>query len=284
LLKGHPDAVEALAFSPNGKSLAAGCGSTAIVWDVSTGTIHRIVRTPTEGNNRVGNVPREAITALAFSPDSSVLAIGRDAQENWMHFAILTGNEKEIRPHVSKRFSSAYHEGPAMTKAVAYDARAKLVAVVGQNPADVRNRGGFNAIALVNPITNAKEDGDKLSDHEAALECVQFSPDGSTLAAGTADKLVIIYDTAKRIVKTKLKGHGGAVRTLAFSMDGKLLASAGNDKSVRVWDMEQGKLLATLDGHGHSVLQVQFSKQGDALTSVDALGVVKVWQRQATQR
>jgi WD40 repeat protein/tetratricopeptide (TPR) repeat protein/tRNA A-37 threonylcarbamoyl transferase component Bud32 len=66
--------------------------------------------------------------------------------------------------------------------------------------------------------------------------CVDFSPDGSYLAAATGESGVRLLDLRDG-KGTDLAGHTQSVRHVLFSPDGRLLASAGNDNTVRLWDV-----------------------------------------------
>ena len=106
-----------------------------------------------------------------------------------------------------------------------------------------------------------------LAGHTNWVNSVAFSPDGKTLASGSSDATVKLWDIATGTLKTTLEGHTAPVNSVAFSPDGKTLASGSSDATVKLWDIATGTLKATLEGHTAPVNSVAFSPDGNTIAS-----------------
>ena len=71
-----------------------------------------------------------------------------------------------------------------------------------------------------------------LKGHSDIVWSVAFSPDGKTLAAGSGDKTVKLWNLEGKELQT-LKGHSDIVYSVAFSPDGKTIATGSGDKTVK---------------------------------------------------
>jgi WD40 repeat protein len=108
-----------------------------------------------------------------------------------------------------------------------------------------------------------------------------FSPDGSTLAAGSGwgETLsdVPLWDVTRRSRPYSLQWQGFQVWSVAFSHDGKLLATAHEDKTLSIWDMTTRKNRTTMTGHAGPVSSVAFSPSDRILASGSDDGTVRIW-------
>lgn len=81
---------------------------------------------------------------------------------------------------------------------------------------------------------------------KAIVSAISFDPIGHTLATGTRDGTVQVWDTASRQVIATLKGHRSEIRQLVYSPDGKTLASVGDDRTVKLWTVSRRRGVAAL--------------------------------------
>ncbi len=126
-----------------------------------------------------------------------------------------------------------------------------------------------------------------------AVSSVSFSPDGKTLASGSLDGNIYLWDVTRGELTQKLENqnlmHGQAnmypphIHSVSFSTDGQMLASGGPDNTIRLWDVVTGVKKQTLIGHASRVYCVSFSPDRATLVSGHTDGIIRLWDANTGQ-
>jgi WD40 repeat protein len=111
--------------------------------------------------------------------------------------------------------------------------------------------------------------------HIDATYALSFSPDGRTLASGSWDDTIKLWDVASGALLWS-SWHPNGVQSLAIAPDGGMLATGGNDATVKLWDLRSGVLLQTLP-HPCPILSVAWSPDGCMLATGGFNGQIQLW-------
>ena len=115
-----------------------------------------------------------------------------------------------------------------------------------------------------------------LTGHTHKVSSVSFSPDDTTLASGSYDDTIRLWEVNTGRHLHTLTGHTGSVNSVSFSPDSSTLASA-SWREVRLWEINTGSHLRTLTGHTDEVISVSFSPDGQTLASGSWDKTVRLW-------
>jgi WD40 repeat protein len=286
VLAGHRHWVQAVAFSPDGKTLVSTAGdfahaAEALVWDVPT----RQQRGSLAGLTDV-------ITCLAFAPAGRVFAAA--SYDTTVQLRDLAGGEAlTLRGHGRPVHAVAFSpDGTWLASASCSEdgvrvweaAGGRLYRTLpGRAPLAFSPRGAVLAgtaagpdIVLWDPATGAERG--RFRGQTLQFTSLAFSPDGNYVAAAEFDGTVRLWAVAGGEVRSVLEGHEDRVLALAFSPDGKLLASGGVDRGVRLWDPATGEERRQLLGHQGPVNSLAFSPDGKLLASGSWDKTVRLWR------
>jgi Planctomycete cytochrome C/WD domain, G-beta repeat len=250
-LKGHAEQVRAVAFSADGKLLAAAGGLPAQsgeikIWDVESRKELLTIKGHTD-----------CIYAVAFSPDGKTLATSSYDKLIYLWDATSGAKLKTLKDHIDAIYALAFTpDGKRLISASAdrgvkvWDAASgeRLYTmsepIDGLNTVAVDSTGHFVAAGGLDKTLRIWELGAKegklarsLIAHEDAVLQVAFSPDGKLLLSTSADKTVKVFNAADLSEVKTFAHQPDWVMSLAISPDGKRFACGRFDGSLDFYDM-----------------------------------------------
>jgi WD40 repeat protein/transcriptional regulator with XRE-family HTH domain len=285
-LTGAKNWVDAVAFSPDGRSLAAGTSDASVlVWNVATRAVsqtlpaaqpvtsvtwdgpERIVSTDAEGTILLWSLPTPVLatdnapSSVAYSPDGKTLAVGGQNVQIW---------------NTASRELVATHQLPAnvFVNGLAYSPNGAVIASAYNNGTtallDAKTLAPLGTPFTVTKFGNA--------------ETVAFSPDGKTLATGADDGTVRLWsvtDPARPRELKSVRDSGTYVYTVEFAPDGKTLAAASTDNYTRLWNVanpaDPVRLGKPLGGFTSYAIGVAFSPDSRTLAIGSADKTIRLW-------
>ncbi|MBV9139873.1 MAG: TIR domain-containing protein [Pseudonocardiales bacterium] len=250
-LTAHTSAVTAVAFRPDGHTLATGSADqTARLWDIHDPHHPTPLATLTGHTNKVSSV--------AFSADGGALATASSD---------TTVRLWDVRDpaHPTALGTLIGHTNGVLSVVFSPDGRTLVTA-------------SFDETARLWDLP-----GPIVAGHTNTVVSVAFSPDGHTLATASADNTARLWDVHDPDHPTALGtliGHTGIVYSVAFSPDGHTLATASFDDTAWLWDIHDPHHptpLATLTGHTNTVNSVAFSPDGHTLATGSLDQTARLW-------
>jgi len=284
--------MSALAFSPDGKTLAVGGYQEVLLWDLANATLAKRI-----GVGQIGDFVR----CVAFRNNGQWLAVAEGAPYGPGAVKVFDIN--------SGQPTLAFAEPKDAVFAVAFSPDGKLLAA-----------GGADNVARVWSVDENKLAGE-LKGHSDWVLGVSFSADGKFLVTSSADRTSQVWEVGTwklaakldqmepvngvafgpnaelvaaavagptdRMIRLRRRDNTQLARAIDMGVPGPLgvvWAPAGNrmyvpltDKTVRVYDPNSGGHVATLSGHTDWVYAAALTADGAMLSSASADGTVKLW-------
>ncbi|NES78933.1 MULTISPECIES: S-layer homology domain-containing protein [Okeania] len=119
---------------------------------------------------------------------------------------------------------------------------------------------------------------DTLSSHQANVRSVAISPDGKTLASGSGDGTVKLWDipTGEMLVSFL---HSGVVTAVGFTADGRAVIGCSADRGMKSWDIYTGQLLHRMNG----TQPIAFGAGGLRMAASGGPRFIRLWNAEQGQ-
>ena len=248
--------IVSLAFHPSGDLLAGGAYGEVQLFDSAT---HKII-------DRLPGHP-EAVRAVVFSPDGSILAAAGGMPARYGEVQIWETKGRTLlrswEGHSDCIYSLALDPGGDLLATSSYDRLIKLWEV------------------------GSGRELHTLKGHADAVYAIVFDLAGKRLLSASADRTVKIWDVETGSQLGRPLGESSAeLYSLALHPSGKLVAAAGEDKMIRIWKLHEGQggeLQSSFFAHSSSVLRLAFTPDGQTLISAGSDRLVKFWDVETSQ-
>ncbi len=240
-LAGHKGEVCAVAFSPDGTTLASGDGGGVIkLWDMKAG-----VEIFSGAVSKQPGVHR--IAALTWSADGRTLACASGDFER--------RGEVTLWGVPDHRLIRTMPVDGSSVQSLAFSADSSLLAG-GRTDGQISL---WNAAGDTAPRS--------LKGHQGTVWSVAFSPKGRVLASASQDRAIKLWDTDTGMEQITFAAREAPVNSVAFSADGRQVVAGDETGAVSAWRVPTGQPLGVVSRHNRMVTAVAIGPRDMAVSS-----------------
>ena len=279
-LSGHKDRIMFITVSPDGSTIASSYADELFLWDFESGARKMAIPGHTQGirsmalspdGNTLATGNRDEIhlvnpktseykgmlyvddwdynTSLAFSPDGNILT---SKSGEW---TLLWDIERSQHIATLKDFGEERLSRSNLDSALTYSPDGRFLF------------GAYDRFTAIHLWAAGRTPVAAFIGHTDGVRTIDISFDSKTLASGSNDNTVKLWDVATRKNTATFNGHSDQVYSVAFNNDASILASGSKDKTIILWNVATEEPIHLLTGHTDPVNNLAFSKDGGTLVS-----------------
>lgn len=197
------------------------------------------------------------VTATAFSPDGGLLA-----SSGYHEVLVWNTDDSSLIRRISNVAERVYD--------LEFSSDGTQLAVAAGTP------GQLGEVKLFSVADGSHQK--TLVRTRDAVFAVSYSPDGESLVAGGADRVVYVADIASGDIRLKIEDHADWVMDANWSPDGTQLVTASRDKTAKVFSVADGRSVTTFNGHGDAVYSAEFLADGQNVVSAGSDKQARIWK------
>ncbi|GAB4820233.1 hypothetical protein N2152v2_007279 [Parachlorella kessleri] len=208
-------------------AVAVALNQTVYLWNASSGDIQELLSC--QGDDYV--------TSLSWAADGKHVAVGFSNALTQIWDAERARPIRNLQGHAARVSSLSWNQ-------------------------HILSSGGRDSLILNHDVRVREHITATLRGHEQEVCGLKWSPNGTQLASGGNDNLLMIWDAGRDRPAHRITSHQAAVKALAWCpFQCNLLASGGGtaDRSIKFWNTTTGAMLNTIDT-GSQVCSLQWNR------------------------
>jgi polar amino acid transport system permease protein len=266
-LSGHQAPVLSVDFDTTGATLYSADQDGVIrQWDVASGEVLNVLESPEQEQLNYASLAADQLT-LATIGDSGMIHVwdlpARGAS------AAGDGASGQIRQSIQSS------EGA--DQAVALSADGSLLAAADGTNIQIWDARSGEPVQKLEGYWEDEETQEDWLGHQGEVIALAFSPNGTLLASGGADKIINFWELETGEVAWVGEGHFAAVTTVGFDSEGAVALSGSADAKAKTWRIPGGKSTGSYVGHLSTVNAVDTGPQPETVLSGGDDGTLRVW-------
>jgi WD40 repeat protein len=247
-----------VAFRPDGKLLALGCGDSLV-------RLGAVGSEPPRGKTLSLFPKGMTIIKVAFTPEGRYLATADQDRTVYVLRLAERSEVYEVPPpmvELQPKTTLPAHEGAVTLTAFSGDGKSLSSA-------------GKDGVLKLWSAADGKERW-HLTAHDGGVRVLAMTGDGKTLATAGFDGVIRLWDAGGKKLH-ELPGHKGGVAPLLFTANGEELLSGGADGCVRFWSVRDGKEVNKIDASKDWITHLSLTPDGKTLATSGNDGSARLW-------